>query len=233
MLHELPKLIDSKITSHHQSLTRLVDETIDDFIGEVTNYMDERAPASAAAALGPPFQYGPQAPSGLTRSFALAARAPPADATRMRSPISRTPAVPASIIHSDADINSKRAAFALNHHQSAMQVLENCGVQALLANSHLLSAADISEELTSRIAEISASENIKMPGPAATSNLDGNGTFREHKKGKLVHQAQPAAADHVKPGTGPAAANKWTKGTAPSTQYGPPGTNPRPSDPLP
>ena len=118
MLHELPKLIDSKITSHHQSLTRLVDETIDDFIGEATNYMDERAPAPApaAAALGPPFQFGPQAPSGLTRSFALAARAPPADATRMRSPISRTPAVPASVIHSDADINSKRAAFALSHH---------------------------------------------------------------------------------------------------------------------
>ena len=116
MLHGLPGLIDSKLTSHHQSLTRLVDETIDDFIGEATNYMDERAPAPAAAALGPPFQFGPQAPSGLTRSFALAARAPPADATRMRSPISRTPAVPASVIHSDADINSKRAAFALSHH---------------------------------------------------------------------------------------------------------------------
>ena len=118
MLRGLPGLIDSKLTSHHQSLTRLVDETIDDFIGEATNYMDERAPAPApaAAALGPPFQFGPQAPSGLTRSFALAARAPPADATRMRSPISRTPAVPASVIHSDADINSKRAAFALSHH---------------------------------------------------------------------------------------------------------------------
>ncbi|KAL0019392.1 hypothetical protein WJX77_006253 [Trebouxia sp. C0004] len=66
-----------------------------------------------------------------------------------------------------------------------------------------------------------------MPGPAATSNLDGNRTFREHKKGKFVHPAQPA--DYVKPGTRPAAANKWTKGTAPSAQHGAPGYRFRPS----
>ncbi len=30
-------LIDSKLNSHHKNLTRLVDESIDDFIGEVTN----------------------------------------------------------------------------------------------------------------------------------------------------------------------------------------------------
>lgn len=76
-----------------------------------------------------------------------------------------------------------------------------------------------------------AVENISMPGPAATSNLDGNSTFREHKKGKFVHQAQPAAAGHVKPGTRLAAANKWTKGTAPSTQCGPPGYKPSPFRP--
>ena len=69
MLHGLPGLSDSKLTSHHKSLTRLVEENIDDFIGEATNYMDERAPASAsaAAALGPPFQFSPQVPSGPTR----------------------------------------------------------------------------------------------------------------------------------------------------------------------
>ncbi len=62
-----------------------------------------------------------------------------------------------------------------------------------------------------------AVENISMPGPAATSNLDSNCTFQQHKKGKFVHQAQPA--DYVKPQqTRPAAANKWTKGTGPSTQ---------------
>ena len=70
-----------------------------------------------------------------------------------------------------------------------------------------------------------------MPGPAATSNMDGNGTFREHKQDKYVHQAQPAAADHVKPGTRPAAVNKWTKDTAPSTQYGAPGYKPSPFRP--
>ena len=72
---------------------------------------------------------------------------------------------------------------------------------------------------------------VKNSGPAATSNLDGNGTFREHKKGKDVHQAQPAAADHVKPGTRPAAANKCTKGTAPSTQHGAPRYKPSPFKP--
>ncbi|KAL0037028.1 hypothetical protein WJX77_009872 [Trebouxia sp. C0004] len=62
-----------------------------------------------------------------------------------------------------------------------------------------------------------AVENISMPGPAATSNLDGNRTYQQHRKGKFVHQAQPA--DHVRPQhTRPAAANKWTKGSAPSTQ---------------
>ncbi len=59
-----------------------------------------------------------------------------------------------------------------------------------------------------------AVENIRMPDPAATSNLDGNRTFQQHKKGKFVHQAQPSPQQ-----TRPAAANKWTKGTAPSTQY--------------
>ena len=53
-----------------------------------------------------------------------------------------------------------------------------------------------------------------MPGPAATSSLDGNRTFQQHEKGKFVHQAQPSPQQ-----TRPAAANKWTKGTAPSTQY--------------
>jgi hypothetical protein len=28
---------------------------------------------------------------------------------------------------------------------------------------------------------------ISMPSPAATSNLDGNRTFQQHKKGKLIH----------------------------------------------
>ncbi len=32
-----------------------------------------------------------------------------------------------------------------------------------------------------------AVENISMPSPAATSNLDGNRTFQQHKKGKLIH----------------------------------------------
>ena len=109
-------LIDSKLNSHHKNLTRLVDESIDDFIGEVTDYMVERvsanaasAPASApaAAALSLPFRFGPSIPSGLNRSFALAARTPPADAIRMRSPNCRTPAVPASVINSDGSINRK------------------------------------------------------------------------------------------------------------------------------
>ena len=162
ILHGLPELTDSKFTSHHKNLNRLVKENIDDFISEVTNYMDERAPANAAfapasapAALGPPFQFGPPVPSGLTRSFALAARTPPADVIRMRSPISRTPAVPASVIHSDGSINRKRAAFALSHGQSALCVLDSCGVEALLDNSHLLSEEDsVSEELSTRIQEI-------------------------------------------------------------------------------
>ncbi len=71
-----------------------------------------------------------------------------------------------------------------------------------------------------------AVENISMPGPFATSNLDSNRTFREHKKGKFVHPTQPAVAEHFKPGTRHAAANKWTRGTAPSTQQGPPGYKP-------
>ena len=37
----LTGLIDSKLVSHHKSLTRLVEENIDDFIGEAINYMDE------------------------------------------------------------------------------------------------------------------------------------------------------------------------------------------------
>ncbi len=235
VLHGLPDLIGKKVTSHHQSLTRLMVENIDDFLGEVTDYVDGKVPANAASALAPaaavpgfPLGFGPSIQSGLNRSFARAARSPPADAIRSPSPISRTPAVPAGAIHSDGSRKRAVAAFALQHGQSAMTVLENSGVDALLENSHLLSKADAdNEELSSRIQEISASvENISMPGPSATSNLDSNRTFREHKKGKFVHPTQPAAAEHFKPGTRPAAANKWTKGTAPSTQHGPLGYKP-------
>ncbi|DBB00769.1 TPA: hypothetical protein ACH3X1_000701 [Trebouxia sp. C0004] len=149
-LQGFSELIDSKLNSHQKSLTRVVEESIDDFIAEVTNYMEERvpgnadsapAPALAADALGLPFRFGPSIPSGLTRSFALAARTPPTDAIRKRS-TSKTPAVPA--INSDDNLNRKRAAFALSHGQSALCVLGNCGVEALLENSHLLSAEDAS-----------------------------------------------------------------------------------------
>ncbi len=85
-----------------------MDENIDDFLGEVTDYVDGKVPANAASALAPAavvpgltLGFGPSIQSGLNRSFARAARSPPADAIRIPSPISRTPAVPAGAIHSD------------------------------------------------------------------------------------------------------------------------------------
>ena len=57
----------------------------------------------------------------------------------------------------------------------------------------------------------------QLPLPTWMATTHSNST----KRASLVHQAHPA--DHVKPDTRPAAANKWTKGiapsTAPSTQY--------------
>ena len=57
----------------------------------------------------------------------------------------------------------------------------------------------------------------QLPLPTWMATAHSNST----KRANLVHQAQPA--DHVKLDTRPAAANKWTKGiapsTAPSTQY--------------
>ncbi|DBB00343.1 TPA: hypothetical protein ACH3X1_014169 [Trebouxia sp. C0004] len=176
-LQEFSELIDSKLNSHHKSLTRVVEESIDDFIAEVTNYIEERVPenadstpAPATDALGLPFRFGPSIPSGMTRSFALAARTPPpADAIRMRS-TSRTPAVPA--INSDGNLNRKRAAFALSHGQSALCVLDNCGVEALPKNSHLLFAEDaVSDALASRIQEISASGDRSLHSLPADSPL--------------------------------------------------------------
>ncbi len=94
VLHGLPDLIDKKLTSHHQSLTRLMDENIDDFLGEVTDYVDGKVPANAASALAPaaavpgfPLGFGPSIQFELNRSFARAARSPPADAIRIPSPI--------------------------------------------------------------------------------------------------------------------------------------------------
>ncbi len=53
-----------------------------------------------------------------------------------------------------------------------MSVLENCGVDALLENSHLLSEADAgSEELNSRIQEISASGDKSLHSMPAVSAL--------------------------------------------------------------
>ncbi|DBA92765.1 TPA: hypothetical protein ACH3X1_002960 [Trebouxia sp. C0004] len=43
-LQGFSELIDSKLTSHHKSLTRVVEESIHDFIVEVTNYIEERVP---------------------------------------------------------------------------------------------------------------------------------------------------------------------------------------------
>ncbi len=94
------------------------------------------------------------APKGLCLS--LAARKP---AIRMRSPISRTPIVPTS-----QEGNRKRTAFALRTGVGALKVLETFGLEALLANSYLLTEEEtVCDELNGRIQEISASGDKSLP----------------------------------------------------------------------
>ncbi len=76
VLHGLPDLIDKKLASHHQSLTRLMDENTDDFLGEVTDYVDGKVPANSASASAPAaaapslsLEFGSLIQSGLNRSF--------------------------------------------------------------------------------------------------------------------------------------------------------------------
>ncbi len=53
--------------------------------------------------------------------------------------------------------NRKRAAFALSHGDGALRVLERFGVEALLANTHLLSEEEaVCDALSNCVQEISA-----------------------------------------------------------------------------
>ena len=78
---------------------------------------------------------------------------------RMRSPISRTPIVPIS-----QEGNRKRTAFALRTGVGALKVLETFVLEALLANSYLLTEEEtVCDELNGRIQEISASGEKSLP----------------------------------------------------------------------
>ena len=83
----------------------------------------------------------------------------------MRSPISRTPIVPIS-----QEGNRKRTAFALRTGVGALKVLETFVLEALLANSYLLTEEEtVCDELNGRIQEISASGVQSLPALWALS----------------------------------------------------------------
>ncbi len=154
-----------------------MEEQQDELITELSSFMEEKqftanaasapTPAPAAAAAVSPFRPIPSIPSGFARSFATAARTP---AIRMRSPISRTPMVPNSVITREG--NRKRAAFALHNGEGALRVLESFGMEALLANSHLLTEDEtVCDELNDRIQEASASGDKSLQSLPANPPL--------------------------------------------------------------
>jgi len=170
MLRGLPELIDSKLVAQHKRFTRLIEEQSDELIAELSSTMKGKLPANAASAPAPasPFCPIPSIPSGFARSFATAAAAR-SPAICMRSPMdfSRAPMVPIT-----QEGNRNRAAFALRNGDGALRVLEMFGVEALLANSHLLTEEEtVCEELNNHIQEMSASGDKSLESVPAGSPL--------------------------------------------------------------
>ncbi len=103
----------------------------------------------------------------------------------MRSP-SRSHIVPIT-----QEGNRKHAAFALQHGEGALRVLERFGVEALLANTHLLSEEEaVCNELTNRTQETSASGDkflqcLPADSPLTLSPVSSSPSFRSQPLSEL------------------------------------------------